>query len=85
MRELRFSRLVGSRVVDTDGRALGRVFDVHVEERDGRLHVAHLLVGRAGLLARLSLDAGWRRRGEDVAWERVVDPGEPIVVRPLPP
>lgn len=83
MTELRFGALVGTPVVDTDGDELGRVFEVHVEDRRGRLCISHLLVGRRGLAARLSLNVSWHLPGEAVPWERVVDvQGARIVVRP---
>ncbi len=83
MTELRFSWLIGLMVTDASGLELGRVFDVRVEFRGGQLRVAHLLVGRRGLAARLGLDVGWRQSGEIVAWERVIDPGrDQILVRP---
>jgi sporulation protein YlmC with PRC-barrel domain len=83
VKALRFSHLVGSPVVDSEGTRLGHVFDVHVEADAGRLRVKHLLIGRAGLAARLSLDVSWRLAGEEVPWERVVEvePGR-VVVRP---
>jgi sporulation protein YlmC with PRC-barrel domain len=81
VRALRFSHLIGSRVVDTEGARLGHVFDVHVEPDGARLRLTHLLVGRAGLAARLSLDVSWRLAGEEVPWERVVElePGRVVV------
>lgn len=83
MTELRFSWLIGLMVTDASGLELGRVFDVRVECRGGQLRVAHFLVGRRGLLARLGLHVGWRQSGEIVAWERVIDlGGERILVRP---
>lgn len=75
MSEQRFSWLVGSEVIDASGRRRGHVFDLHVEADAEGLHVTHLLVGRAGLLARLTLDAPWERPGEEVEWERVAEVG----------
>lgn len=71
MSEQRLSWLVGSEVIDAGGARRGRVFDVHL---DG-LRVTHLLIGRRGLLARLSLDAPWERPAEKVPWARVAGVG----------
>lgn len=75
-----FSDLVGRRVRDQAGRALGRVFEARGHwDRDGTVVIDELLVGRRGLWRRL------RGPGEDehgIPWAAVLDLGdEHIVVR----
>jgi sporulation protein YlmC with PRC-barrel domain len=83
VKDFRFAEIIGSAVNETEGRGLGRVFDIHVENVDGRLCIKHLLVGRRGLVARLSLGASWSLRGEEVSWERVVEARDgKVLVRP---
>jgi hypothetical protein len=75
-----FSELIGLPARDPDGRSLGRVYEVRGHwERDGRIVIDELLLGRRGLLRRL------RGPGEDahgIAWENVVElDRDRIVVR----
>jgi sporulation protein YlmC with PRC-barrel domain len=80
--ELRFAEIVGREVLTPEGGRLGHVFDVHLEPVEGKLRVAHLLVGHWGLAARLSLDVSWRLPGEQISWDRVVEAlDDRIVVR----
>lgn len=51
---MRVSELVGARVCDPGGRALGRVRELRAEEHDGTLRVTALLLGRQGLRHRLT-------------------------------
>ena len=53
-RPVRISDLVSSKVVDADGRDLGKVVDIRVSA-DGRYEVLELLVGSTGWLNRLNL------------------------------
>jgi hypothetical protein len=55
VRELRLERLIGRRVIDTDGRALGRIEEAHAEHRDGELVVVEWVLGAGGLLERLGV------------------------------
>jgi PRC-barrel domain len=54
-REIPLERLLGRRVVDADGRALGRIEEVHAERRDGELVVLEWVLGTGGLVERLGL------------------------------
>jgi sporulation protein YlmC with PRC-barrel domain len=79
-----FSQLMGAEVVDESGRRIGHVHDVRVVRDAGRTQPAQtpeyrvegLIVGRAGLRARLGLAAARHveplRGGEPVRWEDVV-------------
>jgi sporulation protein YlmC with PRC-barrel domain len=50
---MRISDLLGSEVSTESGKALGRVYDVRVEEGGKTLKIAGLLAGTTGLRARL--------------------------------
>jgi sporulation protein YlmC with PRC-barrel domain len=65
----KLSQLQGLRVCTEDGRALGHVHDVRVEQAGGRYRVCELVVGGRGMLVRL----GVTRSAQTVAWERVTD------------
>jgi hypothetical protein len=86
-REIPLERLVGRRVADADGRALGRIQEVHAERRDGELVVLEWVLGAGGLLERLGLLAmaralfGWPKppTPEVLAWSELdlSDPERP--------
>jgi hypothetical protein len=75
-----FSALVGRRVCDHGGRALGRVVEARAHwERDGSVVLDELLVGRRGIWHRLR-GPGEEDRG--IPWQAVQEvDGERIVVR----
>ena len=54
-REIRAEALIGRRVVDRDGRPLGRIEEIVAEPRAGELVVREYLTGERGMLARFSL------------------------------
>jgi hypothetical protein len=54
-REIRLEHLIGRRVVDADGRALGRLEEAHAEHREGELVVVEWVLGAGGLLERLGV------------------------------
>lgn len=64
---LAIDQLVGRRVVDRDGRSVGRIHEVRVDRRDAEWIVTHYLIGVAGLLERLGVGIklliGWRTSG----------------------
>ena len=69
-----------ARVITTDGRLLGHLFDLRCEWRPASAHVkvSHLIYGRRGLLERL----GFRERFVAIPWEAVIEMRErEIVVR----
>lgn len=74
VRAIRIDDLISSRVIDADGRSLGKVVDVCVTA-DGRYEVLELLVGSSGWLSRLDLDRLFRTVGIDgpirVPWSSV--------------
>jgi sporulation protein YlmC with PRC-barrel domain len=75
-----FSDLIGRRVTDPSGRALGRVFEAagHLES-DGSMVIDQLLLGHGALLRRLR-GPGQTSRG--IPWEAIVEIGPSrIVVR----
>jgi sporulation protein YlmC with PRC-barrel domain len=68
---MRLSQILGSRVLESDGREAGRVFDVAVRWSSDGLEVEGLVIGTQGLLDRL----GYRRAegggSEPIPWTRV--------------
>ena len=52
--EIRLERLLNRRVVDPDGRALGPLEEVRIEERDGEAFVVEYRVGAFAVLQRLA-------------------------------
>jgi len=79
---VRLSELLGSRVIDADGSDRGRVLDVRARRHGHGFRVEGLVLGAAGLRARLGLRAARDpqplHRREVVPWERVarLAPGE---------
>jgi sporulation protein YlmC with PRC-barrel domain len=73
------SRLLWRRVRDTDGRFVGRIYDLLGERRGDELRVTALLVGRHSLLVRFGWGLG---RGDSISWDRVVQLEPEVVVRP---
>jgi sporulation protein YlmC with PRC-barrel domain len=74
-----FSSLIGSRVSDRSGRAIGRIFEVRAHwEGDGSILVDELIVGRRGLWRRLR---GPKTGQRGIPWEAVteVEPGRIVV------
>jgi hypothetical protein len=55
VREIPLERLLGRRVVDADGRSLGRIQEAHAERRNGEVVVLEWVLGAGGLLERLGL------------------------------
>jgi hypothetical protein len=53
--EVHFERLLSRKVVDADGRSVGRLEEIHARRRDGALVVTEYVLGAAGLMERLSL------------------------------
>lgn len=97
--EIRFEQLLGRRVVDKNGRSVGRIEEVRAERRDGEWVVREYLLGAAGLLERFAagpmvggLLGRWAARQErdTVSWDAldVSDPERPRLKRrreELPP
>lgn len=85
-RTFHLDELVGSVVRDADGNAIGRIFDVRAEERDGSLEVVEYLVGTAALWQRAGLSllavlGVHRIEPRRIAWDRldVSDPRRPVL------
>ena len=53
-REVHLELLLGKRVVDRDGKAIGRIEEVRAEQQGDELIVTEYLVGRSAALERLS-------------------------------
>jgi sporulation protein YlmC with PRC-barrel domain len=71
-RTLRIADLVGSRIVDADGRRLGRVVDLELDARGG--DVGALVLGRYAWLHRLHLGRLLKRgRTQGVKWSSVAE------------
>ena len=47
--------LLGRKVIDLDGNNVGRIEEFRCEERDGETVITHFLLGRQGLIERLSI------------------------------
>jgi hypothetical protein len=85
--ELPLHRLLGRKVLDADGRSIGRIEEIHVEKRSGELVVTEWVLGAGGLLERLGLVAmarvllGWPpvRAPEVLGWAELdlTDPERP--------
>jgi sporulation protein YlmC with PRC-barrel domain len=74
--------LLRREVVTTDGRSLGRLYDVRVHLRDGRATVVALAVGRRGLRKRLGGNIERTETADGyVLWEDVLrlEPGRVVV------
>jgi hypothetical protein len=54
-REIHLELLLGKRVLDRDGRAVGRIEEVDVEQQGDEWIITHYLIGPAALLERLSV------------------------------
>ena len=53
--EVRVERLLGVRVVDPDGRRLGRIEELHARRRGDALVVSEVVLDTAGMVERLAL------------------------------
>jgi len=53
--EIRLERLLGTRVVDADGRDVGRIEEVHARQTSGDVVVTEFVLGAAGFVERLAL------------------------------
>ncbi len=69
MQTITAQSLLGRKVVDINGRKIGRVYDLRAEHVDGELCITHLLVGPRTWLERF----GWARGddGKKVAWDQI--------------
>jgi sporulation protein YlmC with PRC-barrel domain len=66
------SELLGRKVVDQDGRPVGRVYEAKGRwQRDGSVVIEELILSRGGLRRRLRGPGGPER--QSVPWESVVD------------
>jgi sporulation protein YlmC with PRC-barrel domain len=85
--EVRVEHLLGRRVLDRHGKAVGRIEEVRAEPLGRETLVTEFLIGRYAMLERLSLQAflaaplhllGWGRKrgGYRVPWDRL-DLGDP--------
>jgi sporulation protein YlmC with PRC-barrel domain len=80
---IRYHELVGKRVVDADGAALGHVVDLVAEACDECLVVHTLLIGPDSFLTRIGLHrVGMLRvRPHEVVWAAVERVSEAIILR----
>jgi hypothetical protein len=53
--EIRLERLLSTRVVDPDGRYVGRIEEVHARQAGGEVIVTEFVLGAAGFVERLAL------------------------------
>ena len=94
MSEVHVEQLVGRRVVDVDGRPIGRVEEVRAERDNGEWIVREYVLGANGLLERLAAErlvasffGPWARRRDrhTVPWDALdlSDPERPRLTRPL--
>jgi hypothetical protein len=85
--ELPLHRLLGRKVLDADGRSIGRIEEIHAESRNGELVVTEWVLGARGVLERLGVVAmarvllGWPPVGapEVLGWAELdlADPERP--------
>jgi sporulation protein YlmC with PRC-barrel domain len=83
-REVQLERLVGQKVLDPQGRSIGRLEEVRVERQGEDYVVTAYLIGTTALFERLSLGAVQRHeggvlRGYRAAWHQLdlSDPSRP--------
>jgi len=78
-RTVRAQNLLGREVRDSNGKTIGRVYDLATGHIDGALRVTALLIGPGAWLTRF----GWttREHGRRIAWEDVESLGPPIRLR----
>jgi sporulation protein YlmC with PRC-barrel domain len=81
------SDLIGTPVVDSDGRELGHVVELRIGPRHHR--VTSILTGSYGWLGRLGLRTlvhrlGWIDRADEVPWDRVQEVGGNIITVRIP-
>jgi sporulation protein YlmC with PRC-barrel domain len=81
-RHIGWHDVVGRRVFDAEGKAVGHVADL-IAVRDGRdLVVDALVVGPRALLARFGVVRGWRPdANREIPWALVADFGEVVRLR----
>ena len=75
---MRASELLWRKVQDTEGRSIGRVYDLIGERRGEELRVTGLLVGKNNLWVRFGWSAG---HGQDISWQQIVRLDPEIVVQ----
>lgn len=72
---LAMDHLVGRRVIDREGRSVGRIQELRAERRGSEWIVTHYLIGVAGVLERLGVGmkllVGWRASGYIVRTDQV--------------
>jgi sporulation protein YlmC with PRC-barrel domain len=77
---IRASDLIGCVVQNESGRRLGRVHDLRVRAMDGGWQLEGLIVGRAGMIARMTGSGPDPLvRGELIPWSAVTDLGDGLV------
>ena len=82
MMELRLDRLLGRPVVAANGRVVGRIEEIRVDDTE-RWAVSELVIGEAGLFERLGIAGrrliGAKTRGYVARWDQVdlSDPRQP--------
>lgn len=85
--QIRYYELIGKRVVDAEGHALGRLVDLAAEQRGDALAISALRIGPRSLLDRIAsigVLSEWERARE-IPWERVDRVGTAIYLRPVEP
>lgn len=87
MQRTRYAELVGTIVVQADGRTLGRVADLIAERRGEALCVTGLLIGPGALLRRIAFRRspfGGAPLAQFVPWEQVARVDRQIHLREEP-
>jgi sporulation protein YlmC with PRC-barrel domain len=78
--QLLWHELVGSTVVDADGRSLGRLTDLVAEPDGDDLQIAALIVGRRGLVRRVARPPWLHGDADEIPWSRVGDIGRRTII-----
>lgn len=70
---LRYREIIGMRVLDADGKTVGRIIDLEAEPYGGTLCVTALLLGPAALVRRIGLKRPFlgSQHPTRVPWQRV--------------
>jgi sporulation protein YlmC with PRC-barrel domain len=75
---IRADELIGLKVVNMAGKAIGHVHDLRAERKQNQLCVTALMVGPRAWLVKLGIAHGFET---EIAWERIVDIGKSIRIR----
>ena len=88
-REWRLDRLLGRRVVDGQGRRVGRIEEFRAEQNGDAWEISEYVIGVAGLVERLGVGVklliGRRGGGYVARWDQldISNPNRPVLTCPM--